>query len=139
MFFYDRTGAWRLTSFATKPENANNADREYFKYHQQNDNLGPHIGKAIRSRTTNDWVIPVSRRLNDTHGQFDGVVLATLNMKYFDRFFEGFNIDRQGAIFLAMTDGTLLARRPFTDDVIGASIAKGQRSEEHTSELQSQP
>jgi len=133
LFFYDRTGAWRLTSFATKPENANNADREYFKYHQQNDNLGPHIGKAIRSRTTNDWVIPVSRRLNDKQGQFDGVVLATLNMKYFDRFFEGFNIDRQGAIFLAMTDGTLLARRPFTDDVIGASIAKGQVFTEYLS------
>jgi diguanylate cyclase (GGDEF)-like protein len=126
LFFYDRTGAWILTSFERTPENANNADREYFQYHQQNANLGPHIGKAVRSRTTNDWIIPISRRVNDKQGRFAGVVLATLNMKYFDRFFEEFNIDSQGAIFLALADGTILARRPFVDDLVGKSIAKGQ-------------
>jgi diguanylate cyclase (GGDEF)-like protein len=126
VFYYDRNGEWRVTSFDRKPENANNADREYFKYHQQNVNLGPHIGKAVRSRTTNDWIIPISRRVNDKQGNFDGVVLATLNMKYFDRFFDSFNMDHKGAIFLALTDGTILARRPFSDDIVGRSIAQGQ-------------
>ncbi|MDB6145053.1 MAG: diguanylate cyclase [Pseudomonas sp.] len=126
LFYYDRNGEWMVTSFDHKPENANNADREYFKYHQQNANLGPYIGKAVRSRTTNEWVIPISRRVNDKDGQFDGVVLATLSMKYFDRFFDSFSMDHKGAIFLAMTNGTILARRPFDDGFIGRSIAQGQ-------------
>ncbi|MEB0092420.1 sensor domain-containing diguanylate cyclase [Pseudomonas sp. CCI4.2] len=126
VFYFDRTGRWIISSFGIKPASANNSDREYFQYHQQNTNLGPHIGRAVRSRTTNDWVIPISRRVNDKSGNFDGVVLATLNMKYFDQFFDSFNMDNKGAIFLSMTDGTILARRPFTDDVIGKSLAKGQ-------------
>jgi diguanylate cyclase (GGDEF)-like protein len=123
---YDRTGNWIVSSFGIKPPNANNADREYFKYHEQNADLGAHIGKAVRSRTTNTWIIPISRRVNDAQGNFDGVVLATLHMKYFDRFFDSFHMDDKGAIFLSMNDGTILARRPFTDDVIGKSIAKGE-------------
>jgi len=134
LFFYDRAGEWVLTSFGSKPENANNSDREYFQYHQQNVNLGPHIGKALHSRTTDDWVIPVSRRVNDEQGQFNGVVLATLKMKYFNDFFASFDIDRKGAILLAMTDGTILARRPFSDDVIGKSIAKGQMFTDYLSQ-----
>jgi diguanylate cyclase (GGDEF)-like protein len=125
VFFYDRTGSWIVSSFGIKPPNANNADREYFQYHEQNVNLGPHIGKAVRSRTTNAWIIPISRRVNDAQGNFDGVVLATVSMTYFDQFFDSFNMDDKGAIFLAMTDGTVLARRPFTDDVIGKSLVKG--------------
>ncbi|WP_397452401.1 diguanylate cyclase [Pseudomonas sp. NA-150] len=133
VFYYDRNGDWVVTSFGIKPDNANNADREYFKYHQQNVNLGPHIGKAVRSRTTNDWIIPISRRVNDKNGDFDGVVLATLNMKYFDRFFDSFSMDHKGAIFLAMTDGTVLARKPFSDGFIGKSIAQGQVFSEYLS------
>lgn len=125
VFFYDRTGKWIVSSFGIKPADANNSDREYFQYHAQNAYLGPHIGKAVRSRTTNAWIIPISRRVNDAQGNFSGVVLATLNMKYFDEFFDSFNMDDKGAIFLAMTDGTILARRPFTDDAIGKSLAKG--------------
>ncbi|MDY7559536.1 sensor domain-containing diguanylate cyclase [Pseudomonas sp. 10B1] len=126
VFYFDRTGRWVISSFGIKPPDANNADREYFLFHKQNASLGPHISKAVRSRTTNDWIIPVSRRVNDKNGNFDGVVLATLNMKYFDQFFDSFNMDNKGAIFLSMTDGTVLARRPFTDDVIGTSLAKGR-------------
>jgi hypothetical protein len=103
VFVYDRAGNWIVSSFGIKPPNANNADREYFKYHEQNANLGAHIGKAVRSRTTNAWVIPISRRVNDAQGNFDGVVLGTVDIKYFDHFFDSFHMDEKGSIFLAMT------------------------------------
>lgn len=125
LFVYDRNGEWLASSFENIPANANNSDREYFKFHKNNESLAPHISAPIRSRTTGDWIIPFSRRINDAEGHFDGVVLATLELAYFDRFFARFDIDPKGTLFLALTDGTILTRRPRIDGLPGTSIAKG--------------
>jgi len=126
LFVYDKNGNWAATSLSHMPANANNADREYFLFHKSIDSALPHIGQAIRSRTTGDWIIPISRRVNDSAGNFAGVVLATIELAYFDRFFERFDIGTKGVITLAMADGTVLARRPTMDNVRGASIADGE-------------
>lgn len=126
LFYFDREGNWVLSSFDYRPPGANNADRDYFQFHRENASLAPHIGAALRSRTTGDWVIPFSRRVNDAQGQFKGVVLATIKMAYFDKFFARFSIDDKGAIFLALPQGTLIARRPFDEKLIGTSLARGE-------------
>jgi len=126
LFFFDKNGQWVVTSFTGIPAEMNSSDRDYFIYHQNNDDLGPRIGHAIRSRATGEWVVPISRRINDREGHFNGVVLAAIRMSYFDKFFEGFDINKNGAMFIALTDGTLLARRPFNDALIGTSVAQGE-------------
>ncbi len=52
--------------------------------------------------------------------------MAGIKLAYFDQFFTSFNIDEQGAMFLALSDGTLIARRPFEERQIGASLARGE-------------
>lgn len=126
LFIYDKDGNWAATSLNHTPANPNNADREYFQFHKAIDSTLPHIGQAIRSRSTGDWIIPLSRRVNDSAGNFAGVVLATIELAYFDRFFDRFDIGQRGVITLAMADGTVLARRPALDNVRGASIADGE-------------
>lgn len=126
LFIYDKDGNWAATSLSHMPTNANNADREYFQFHKSIDSALPHIGQAIRSRTTGDWIIPLSRRVNDSAGNFAGVVLATIELNYFDRFFDRFDIGKRGVITLAMADGIVLARRPTIDNVRGVSIADGE-------------
>lgn len=126
LFIYDKDGNWAATSLSHMPTNANNADREYFQFHKSIDSALPHIGQAIRSRTTGDWIIPISRRVNDSAGNFAGVVLATIELNYFDRFFDRFDIGKRGVITLAMADGIVLARRPTIDNVRGVSIADGE-------------
>jgi diguanylate cyclase (GGDEF)-like protein len=126
LFIYDKEGNWAATSLTHMPSNANNADREYFQFHQAIDSDLPHIGPAIRSRTTGDWIIPVSRRVNDSAGHFAGVVLATINLDYFERFFDRFDIGKHGVITLAMADGMVLARRPSLDNLRGVSIGDGE-------------
>src|SRR5690606_6317169 len=125
-FAFDAHGNWLISSFAQMPTETTVADRAYFKYHQGNPDLSPHIGAAIRSRENGEWIIPISRRINNAQGEFDGVVLAALNMTYFDGFFKGFNIDTNGAMLLALADGTLLTRRPWTSNLVGVSIADGE-------------
>ncbi|MDR9754365.1 diguanylate cyclase [Pseudomonas sp. SZMC_28357] len=126
LFLFDSSGRWVVTSSPDLSHGDGVADREYFKFHQQNQSLIAHIGPAIRSRMNGEWIIPVSRRLNDHEGNFEGVVMAGIKMSYFDAFFKSFSIDDNGAMFLALADGTLLARRPYDESLIGSSVAKGE-------------
>jgi len=134
LFIYDKDGNWAGTSLGRTPANANNADRAYFQFHKAIDSELPHVGSAIRSRTTGDWVIPLSRRINDAQGNFAGVVLATIELVYFDRFFDRFDIGEKGVITLALADGTVLARRPSTTTSTGTSIAQGELFSKYLSE-----
>ncbi|MDB5995905.1 MAG: diguanylate cyclase [Pseudomonas sp.] len=131
IFLFDQKGQWVVTSFDDLPRGPGVADREYFLFHQQNVSSVAHIGPAIRSRKNDEWIIPVSKRVNDKNGNFQGVLLAGIKMSYFDEFFKSFNIDEDGSIFLALTDGTLLARRPFVESQIGQSLTKGEIFSKH--------
>ncbi|WP_210643722.1 MULTISPECIES: GGDEF domain-containing protein [unclassified Pseudomonas] len=126
LFLFDKHGQWVITSFESLHRGAGVADREYFAFHQQNASLIAHIGPAIRSRQNGEWIIPVSRRVNDQDGNFQGVLLAGIKMSYFDRFFKSFSLDDKGEMALALSDGTLLARRPFEEGRIGHPLAEEQ-------------
>lgn len=126
VFLFDQNGQWVVTSFEDLTRGAGVDDREYFRFHQQNVSSIAHIGPAIRSRKNGEWIIPVSKRVNDENGVFRGVLMAGIKMSYFDQFFESFSIDNDGSMFLALSDGTLLARRPFVEAQIGKSLAKGE-------------
>ncbi|MDW3712229.1 MULTISPECIES: sensor domain-containing diguanylate cyclase [unclassified Pseudomonas] len=125
LFIYDKDGNWLVTDKDSVPAGANNADREYFIHHREQADNDLYIGKAIYSRSTGDLVIPVSRRIDNPDGSFGGVALATLRVSYFVRFYESFDVGDAGIIILALQDGTLLVRRPFLSEAIGASLAKG--------------
>jgi len=124
LFLFDKHGHWVITSFEDLHRGAGVADRDYFTFHQQNASLIAHIGPAIRSRQNGEWIIPVSRRLNDQDGNFQGVLLAGIKMSYFDQFFKSFSLDDKGEMALALSDGTLLARRPFEEARIGRPLAE---------------
>lgn len=126
LFLFDRTGQWVVTSFDRLPRGEGVANRDYFRFHQQNTSLLAHVGPAIRSRENGEWIIPLTRRLNDRQGNFEGVLLAGIRLAYFDQFFKSFDIDDSGTMFLALSDGTLLARRPLEERQIGASLARGE-------------
>ncbi|MEO4017097.1 sensor domain-containing diguanylate cyclase [Pseudomonas rossensis] len=126
IFLFDQKGQWVVTSFDELPRGPGVGDRDYFKFHQQNVSSLAHIGPAIRSRKNGEWIIPISKRVNDKNGNFQGVLLAGIKMAYFDQFFKSFSIDDNGSMFLGLTDGTLLARRPFVESLIGTSLAKSE-------------
>ncbi|WP_454254708.1 sensor domain-containing diguanylate cyclase [Pseudomonas sp. Marseille-Q8238] len=126
LFVYGPNGEWRVSSFGTVPADANNADREYFIFHREHpDDYGPHVGLPVRSRTTGEWVIPVSRRLQDEQGGFAGVALATISIDYFQRFYASFDIRSHGSITLALNNGLIVVRSPYVERAIGSSLASG--------------
>ncbi|WP_426135788.1 sensor domain-containing diguanylate cyclase [Pseudomonas sp. PWP3-1b2] len=126
LFIYDKNGDWVVNSFSSETVTKNNSDRSYFIYHKNHPGTAIHIGQVILSRTTGDMIIPVSRRTEYPDGSFSGVVLATLPVAYFQRFFERLDVDKQGVILLALNSGDLLARRPMIDALMTTNITKGE-------------
>ena len=122
LFIYGPDGQWLVTDKAIIPETANNADRDYFQYHRTHEDRGVRIGAVIKSRSTNELIIPVSRRLNNPDGSFAGVLLGTVKVSYFVDYYGDFKIDDKGALVLATRSGSILVRRPFVESVIGKSL-----------------
>lgn len=126
LFVYGADGQWIVTDKQEIPEPANNADRDYFQYHRTHDDRNVRIGEVVRSRSTDDLIIPISRRLNNPDGSFAGVLLGTIKVSYFVDYYGDFKIDDKGALVLAMRDGTILVRRPFIASSVGKSLANSE-------------
>ncbi|MFP0196343.1 diguanylate cyclase [Pseudomonas sp. PHC1] len=121
---YDNKGHWLMSSSRPIPVGANSSDRAYFTHHRDDPSREPFIGPPIRSRSNQEWVITISRRFNDDHGEFAGVVAVTLGVENFLRLFGQLDVGQEGAIGLSYTDGTLLVRYPFREQDMGRNFSK---------------
>ena len=131
LFVYGADGRWIVTDQPTIAPRANNADRDYFIYHRTHADRGVRVGSVVRSRSTGDLIIPISRRLNNPDGSFAGVLLGSIKVDWFVRYYGDFKIDERGALVLAMRDGTILVRRPFVEQVVGRSLADSEIFRNH--------
>jgi diguanylate cyclase (GGDEF)-like protein len=122
LYIFDKKGNWLVDARDVVVPSNNNANREYFIYHQNHPELSPHIGVPILSRLTHRWIIPVSRRLNDRNGQFFGVVVAAIELDHFNRFYSRYDIGRDGVILLFLNHGTQLTRWPMLMDSVGKDM-----------------
>lgn len=118
LFVYDEQGHWLVHSEPFADISRNNSDRDYFIHHKNNQSARTLIGAPIVSRSSGEWVIPVSLRINAPDGSFAGVVLATLSMTHLRATLDKFQIGEQGAIAIFQTD-RLLMRRPFKEEDLG--------------------
>ncbi|MHC8358646.1 sensor domain-containing diguanylate cyclase [Pseudomonas sp. LB3P81] len=125
LFIHDEKGEWIASSSGFIPSSTNNSDREYFIFHRDHPERGPHIGPSIRSRSTGDWVMPVSRRINHPDGSFAGVVVATLYLDHFLKLYNSIDIGGNGVISLISADARIAVRRPFNEAEVDTSLAKG--------------
>ncbi|VVN72026.1 sensor domain-containing diguanylate cyclase [Pseudomonas fluorescens] len=122
LFVYDETGRWIANSNGAALTDANNADREYFIFHRDHPDRGPHIGPSIKSRSSGEWIMTVSRRINHADGSFAGVALATIYLNHFLSLYDSIDMGRNGVINLIANDATIIVRRPFNEAEISTSL-----------------
>ncbi|KJZ40200.1 sensor domain-containing diguanylate cyclase [Pseudomonas sp. B21-040] len=125
LFVYDEHGNWIANSNGAEGTNANNSDREYFIFHRDHPDRGPHIGRSIKSRSSGEWIMTVSRRVNHADGRFAGVALATIYLSHFLDLYDNIDMGNNGVINLIADDASIIVRRPFNEADIGSSVAKG--------------
>jgi diguanylate cyclase (GGDEF)-like protein len=98
------------------------SNREFFSFHRTHDSSDPHIGPPILGRITGRWLIPVSRRINRPDGSFGGIVTATIDIEFFQHFYEGLQVGKHGAIAMLLEDSTVLVRRPLIEKYVGVKM-----------------
>jgi hypothetical protein len=100
-------------------------DRDYFVVQQRNPSVGLFVSHPFRSRLrSGNLSIGLTRRINTQEGAFAGVALLAIRIEYFQRLLDKINIGHAGSVFIVLDDGTMLARKPFSQQEIGTSIAK---------------
>ncbi|MGF6275567.1 diguanylate cyclase (GGDEF)-like protein [Massilia sp. UYP11] len=124
LFVFGPDGHWLMSSEDRLPLYTVD-DREYFQYHVKNPDRFVHVGKPVRSRSTGEWMLPVSRRLNNPDGTFGGVALGTIRIAYFSSLYQSFDVGQSGVIMLALDDGTLIYRLPHNEKLVGTDISNG--------------
>ncbi|MVV50282.1 GGDEF domain-containing protein [Pseudomonas sp. PB120] len=125
LFVFDENGNWVANSNGAEVPGANNSDREYFAFHRDHPDRGPHIGPSIKSRSSGEWIMTVSRRINDPDGRFAGVALATIYLSHFLELYDSIDMGQNGVINLIANDASIVVRRPFNESEIGTSVAAG--------------
>jgi diguanylate cyclase (GGDEF)-like protein/PAS domain S-box-containing protein len=86
-------------------------DRAHFRHHAAIDTGILDVGKPLILDTSGRTVIPLSRRLNDTTGQFAGIVLLSVDPDFFTDFYAEAGLGSQGTFGLLGFDGVYRVRR----------------------------
>lgn len=81
------------------------ADREYFQYHRAHPDAVLHIGKLVTGRITGKRVMQLTRRLQDKEGNFDGVVLVSIEPAWFGAFHNDAYIGKSSLLAVIGDDG----------------------------------
>ncbi len=97
-------------------------DREYFKRQKEGNGVDMHVGAPVMGRTTHVWTLHISRRIQKLNGEFGGVVAAALDLGYFETLYGSIKLDYVSPISLQLDDGTLVARQPHDESLMGKKL-----------------
>jgi diguanylate cyclase (GGDEF)-like protein len=122
----DEAGTVRMDSRTLHPPRTNLADRDYFRAHRDNPEVGLYISDPQTTRLNALWFIGVSRRLSHPDGSFAGVVMASLRLSYFQQLFKSVALGPNGNVTFSKTNGTLLMRWPYKEEFIGRDMSKAK-------------
>lgn len=84
---------------------------------------GLQIGDALKSDVDQQWVFPITRRLESATGEFAGAVGARGRIEYFQTFYRDIQLDPGTKATLVHRNGTLLARYPPAEASLGKRFA----------------
>jgi signal transduction histidine kinase len=104
----------------------NVSDRDYFQALKDDPKLNSYISAPVRNRGTGTWTIYLARRLNGPNGEFIGLILGAIEMRYFEDFYRAIALDEGSTIAVLRLDGVMLARFPHAD-VIGQAYSDSRR------------
>ena len=102
------------------------ADRDYFQAHAKDPSLSLQIGQPLISRSLGVWFVSVSRRLDGPDGRFDGIAVAAVEPRYFERFYRDLNLGERDSIGLFRRDGIVMVRGPHRDGAIGTDWSENE-------------
>jgi hypothetical protein len=80
------------------------------------------VGKPLRGPAIENWVVPIARKFTGPNGEFLGVVLGIVELRYFENVFKSIMPGEGSSISFFRNDGTLLVRYPRIEPIIGQAF-----------------
>ena len=120
----DSQGIQIHRSHGASPAHLDVSDRSYFIAQRDGIVKSLFVSEPLVTRSENRAGIVISRRLDDTTGKFAGVVTAIVDLQDLQHSYGAVNLGLASAIQLMRDDGTLLARNPSAELLIGRRFAK---------------
>ncbi|MFN3890851.1 MAG: response regulator [Beijerinckiaceae bacterium] len=121
MAFVDPQGFTVATQAGPDPNRTDLRDREHIRVHLDNKIEGLFIGRPVLGRVSGKWTIQISRKIRAADGSFVGILVASLDPFYFQRYwaetteadrelvalihFDGFTRTRSIALQWALENG----------------------------------
>jgi methyl-accepting chemotaxis protein len=89
-------------------------DREYFRALSESKSDELYIGKPIVGRSTGKLSLPLARKLHKSDGSFGGVIIASIDPGFAEKFSRSITLGPHDGIILRALDGAVLASHGFT-------------------------
>src|SRR5260221_333530 len=106
------------------------SDRPYFKAFKSGSAVVPVLVELVRSRFSSGWATVFAHKVTGARGEFLGVVTRATTPASFEKFFASLALGEGAAISMYHRDGTVLARYPHVEAMIGRNFATGQMHRE---------
>ncbi|MBI3704781.1 MAG: EAL domain-containing protein [Rhizobiales bacterium] len=100
----------------------NSLDQDHTEAFRSDPYLMTLVSKPRHSQATGNWVLPIARKVIGPNGKFLGVILGVMELRYFENLFQSIMPGEGSSISLHLNDGTILARYPRIESVIGRSF-----------------
>jgi diguanylate cyclase (GGDEF)-like protein len=120
---YDASGSLINSSEAWPVPAINIADRAYFEALKSGSASTSYQVELVRSRFTGGLVTIVARKMTGPGGEFLGVATRGLAPAKFEDFFSSVTLGTEAAISMFDQNGTMLARYPHVEELIGQKLA----------------
>tara|TARA_R110002020_G_scaffold170523_4_gene360288 strand:+ start:7139 stop:9001 length:1863 start_codon:yes stop_codon:yes gene_type:complete len=101
----------------------NIAEQDFFRFHQLSGFALPVLGRPYFDDPSQQWLLPVSQRVERSDGSFGGVVVSTVRVYHFVDFVRHFDLGIGGSFLLVRSDGFILARAPMQASLLGTNMS----------------
>ncbi|MBN8990994.1 MAG: EAL domain-containing protein [Rhizobiales bacterium] len=132
---FDSDGRLINSSAAWPAPPVNVADRTYFKTFKSGPQSPAVVLEPVYSRITGVWTTVIARKVMGPNGEFLGAIGRGIEPANFEKFFASVALGSGAAISMHHRDGTLLARYPHLDEMIGRNFKTGPANQQRVFEL----
>ena len=119
IFLVDRQGFGVNSSRADFIRQLAMKERAFFRHFVDGGGEGIYISPPEKARIDGQWAYYVSIRLLDGEGQFRGVLVAAINIPYFESLYDSIGLNSVSRIMLLNQDGAFLAGQPHDEAMFG--------------------
>ena len=119
---YDADGTLINSSVVPVVPYVNIADRAYYKTLKSAADADDCEIEMVRSRFSGGWRTVLARKMTGPHGEFLGIISRAISPEKYEEFFSKVALGNGAAISLNHHDGTLIARYPHIETMIGRNF-----------------